>query len=94
MIFGIPVAELSAPALVGVFVVMMFYGKVVPRSFLNDEQKTSESWRSAYEKEREARDSLQTQVKELLEIARTSRDVLVALSKASEKIRNESGGSP
>lgn len=87
--FGL--AALTAPTLVGVAVLMLLTGRIVPRATLEDARSDAANWRTAYEQEREARSALQKQNGELLELAKTSTSVLTALGQTSQKLSKETG---
>ena len=89
MLEGIPVVGLTAPGLLGLFVLLMFLGKIVPRSTLLDKQKEADQWREAYEAEREARASSDAQTVELLEVSKTTHAISMAMFDA---IRHQAGG--
>lgn len=88
---GIPLFGLTAPAILGIFVLMVFTGRLVPRSVLRDKDEETERWRLAYEAEREARVVSDNQTAKLLIAVETNRDVLMALFKALNS-NHESGG--
>jgi hypothetical protein len=90
---GIPIFGLTAPAILGIAVLMLFTGRLIPRSVLKDKQEESERWRLAYEAEREARLVSDNQTAKLLIAVETNRDVLLALFKALNN-HDESGGPP
>lgn len=90
MIGEVGLSALTAPALVGLAVLMLLTGRIVPRATLQDARAEASNWREAYELEREARSALQQQNGELLELAKTSTSVLTALGQTSEKLRKES----
>lgn len=78
MLDGIPFADLTAPTLLGIFVLMMFLGRIVPRRTLDDQIKQTEKWQTAYELERQARVSSDSQTTELLEIVKATHSIVVA----------------
>lgn len=89
MFEGIPVVGLTAPGLLGIFVLLLFAGRIVPRSTLRDKQLEANQWREAYEKEREARASSDAQTVELLEVSKTTHAISVAMF---DVIRQTTGG--
>lgn len=91
MIDGIPLTNLTPSALLGIAVVLMMFGKLVPRSALTDKDAEVERWRKAYEAEREARATSDAQTAELLEVAKTTHNLIVAMFGTTERVR-ESGG--
>lgn len=94
MIDGIPIATLTAPTLVGIIVILILIGRLVPWTVLKKAEKEAEKWQKAYEAEREARKLLAGQNAELLEIARTTHDILDAMFQTPSigKHRGSSGG--
>lgn len=83
---------LSAPALLGLAVFLLLMGKIVPRSTMLDKMAEAERWRAAYEAEREAREEVEKQTKELYELAKTTHAVIVAMFETIDHKR-EGGGS-
>lgn len=91
MLDGVPLTNLTPAALVGIGVILMMLGKLVPRSALMDKDAEVERWRKAYEAEREARATSDAQTAELLEVAKTTHNLIVAMFGTADRIR-ESGG--
>ena len=91
MIEGIPIADLSAPALLGIAVLLLLFGKIVPRTTLADKAAEAERWRLAYEAERDARVISDAQTAQLLELAKTTHNIIVAMFGATEHIRPSGG---
>jgi hypothetical protein len=91
MLDGIPIAGLTAPALLGLAVLMLLLGRIVPRSTLQDKAKECEQWRLAYEAEREARAASVAQTVELLELAKTTHDIIVAIFYTKERLVKSGG---
>lgn len=88
MLLGdLSLAVLSSSALLGLTVLLLLTGRIVPRSTLRDRIDESERWRSAYEAEREARSLSDAHTVELLEVAKTTQAIILAIAKASETIR-------
>jgi hypothetical protein len=79
MLDGVPITGLTAPALLGIAVMMLLLGRIVPRSTFDEKAKEAEHWRLAYEKEREARATSDAQTVELLELAKTTHNLMVAV---------------
>ena len=78
MLDGIPFADLTAPGLLGVTVILLLLGRIVPRNTLTDKADESEKWRQAYIVERDARLASDSQKEELLELAKTTHSIVVA----------------
>lgn len=91
MIDGLPVVGLTAPALLGIAVLLLLLGKIVPRATLTDKAEESERWRHAYEAEREARATSDAQTVELLELAKTTHNIIVTMFGTAERTQ-QSGG--
>lgn len=91
MIEGIPLAGLTAPALLGLAVLMLLRGKIWSDAAYKEKREEADRWREAYEREREARDYSESHTEELLELAKTSHAVLTAMFQNSERIA-QSGG--
>lgn len=89
MLEGIPFEKLTAPSLVGLIVVLILLGWLVPRRTLQDKQDEAERWRQAYETERQARSEADAQTAELLEVARTTHALIQAIFSNSEQMRRE-----
>jgi hypothetical protein len=92
MFEGISIGDLTPPALLGLAVLLLLFGKIVPRATLMDKSKEAQQWREAYEKEREARSLSEAQNAELLELGKTTYNVLVAMFGTTERIRNSDEG--
>jgi hypothetical protein len=91
---GVPLFGLTAPAILGIAVLMLMTGRLIPRSVFRDKHEESERWRMAYEAEREARLVSDNQTTKLLIAVETNRDVLLALFKALNSNYDESGDPP
>lgn len=86
MIEGIPIIDLGPPVIVSVTVLMLLTGRIIPRSTFVDKTQECDRWRQAYEAEREARAATDRQTVELLEVAKTTHDVIVAMFQGSERV--------
>lgn len=93
MFDGISVASLTPPTLLCVVVLMILLGRLVPRTTLKDKAAESERWRLAYEAEREARATSDAQTAELLELAKTTHNIIAAMFGTTEHIRQSGGAS-
>lgn len=87
MIENVPLVGLSAPAILGLAVIFLLTGRIVPRATLKDKADESERWRLAYEAEREARSKSEAQTTQLLEVAKTTQALISGLFANSERIR-------
>lgn len=79
MIEGIPIVGLTAPTLLGITVLLLLTGRLVPRVTLKDKADECEKWRLAYIAEREARATSDAQTVELLEGVKANHAVISAL---------------
>jgi len=87
MLDGIPFADLTAPTLLGLTVLLLLLGRIVPRTTLLEKAKEAEKWRLAYEAEKERATTSDAQTAELLEVARTTHSIIVAVFGAEERAR-------
>jgi len=89
MIEGLPISvgSLSAPAILGILVLMLFTGKLWTNAAYQEKKADAERWRLAYEAERDARRISEAQTAELLELAKTTHSFIVATFSNSERIR-------
>lgn len=92
MIYGIPVEKLTAPVLLGITILLILTGLLVPRRTYKDKAEESERYRAAFETEREARMLADRQTAQLLEGQKAQHAMIVAIFENSETIRRESGG--
>jgi hypothetical protein len=79
MLDGIPLLNLTPSVLLGIVVLFIFLGRLVTRQTLLDERERTQEWKKAFEVEREARILADAQTAELLELAKTSHDILNAM---------------
>lgn len=91
MLEGVPLVGLTAPGLLGLAILLLLTGRIVPRSTLMDKIAEANQWRLAYEAEREARATSDAQTSELLEVSKTTHTITVAMFDA---IRHQTGGPP
>jgi len=77
-LIGIPAESLTLGGLLGMAVLAILTGWLVPRSTLRDKQRECDWLRSSNEEK-------DRQITELLEVARTAEQVLAALPKAAER---------
>lgn len=76
MLDGIPIADLTAKTLLGITVLMIFLGWLVPKWVWKEKSEEANNWRKAYEAEREARATSDAQTAQLLELAKTTHDII------------------
>lgn len=91
MIDGIPLSVLTPGALLGIAILMLFTGRLWTKAAYDEKVKEATQWRLAYEAEREARRTADSQTAELLELAKTTHSFMTAVFQNSERIR-QSGG--
>lgn len=92
MFEGIPLVGLSAPVLLGITVLLLLVGRIVPRTTLVDKQQEAADWKAAYEAEREARAKSDAQTVELLEVSKTTHAISVAMFDVIRQRLGQSGG--
>lgn len=88
---GIPWSQLTPPVLLGIAVLLVLLGRLKPKSDIDKADEAAEKWRLAYEAEREARAVADAQTAELLELAKTTHSIVLALFGSSGQ-RHQSGG--
>lgn len=87
MFDGIPFEKLTAPVLLGITVLMILLGLLIPRYMYKEKARECENYRLAYETEREARIALNRQTIELFEVVKTTHSIVVAMFEASGRVR-------
>lgn len=89
---------LGAASLVGIFIILVFTGRIVPNStvmkMLEFREQQIRDWRDAYLKSEEARGVQDKQVQELLEHSRTTVRVLESLQRTTTPNRSDAGHAP
>lgn len=93
MLDGIPIGDLTAPTLLGLTVLMVLLGWLVPKAMWKEKSEEAERWRLAYEAEREARSTSDAQTVELLELAKTTHNIIVAMFGTTERMEKSGGSS-
>ena len=88
MFNGISVVQLTPSVLLGIAILMLLMGRLIPRTTYQDKANEAEKWRQAYEAERAARTISDAQTRELLEIAKTSELFLRAVVQQSETMKS------
>lgn len=91
VIDGLPIKDFTAPTLLGLAVILILLGMLVPRYIYNEKKEECEKWRLAFEAERKARETSDRQTAELLELAKTTHKIIAATFSTTERLR--SGGS-
>lgn len=88
-LLGFPADSLTLAGLLGLAVLAILFGWLVPRKTLTDEQRETEHWRTAYENaERRACEQAE-QIKELAELARTTHAIVAALPRRRDDRRSD-----
>ena len=75
----IPLIGLTAPTLVGLAVLFLMTGRIVPRTTYQEKIKEAADWRQAYENEREARAKSEQHMVELLEVSKANYAIVHAV---------------
>lgn len=96
-IFGLPELQSSAAVLLGIVVLLILTGQLVPRRTMRDRiedrnerisalQRQSDMWQRAYENAMASRHLADNHVGELMEVARTTTHVLNSLPSAEPAV--------
>lgn len=78
-LIGIPADSLTLGGLLGLAVLAVLFGWLVPRRTLTDQQRQTERWQAAFENAEKARAEQAEQIRELSELARTTNAMITAL---------------
>ena len=92
MFEGIPLVGLTAPTLLGIAILLLLVGRIVPRATLEDKKQEAADWKAAYETEREARIKSDAQTGELLEVSKTTHAITVAMFDVIRSTTQQVGG--
>lgn len=77
MIDGIPLSDLAPPTLLGIGILLVMFGRLVPWWFYKAKAEEAEKWRLAFEKEREARVASDAQAAQLTrELSKTTNNMV------------------
>lgn len=87
MFMGIQVTDLTAPVLLGITVLMILSGLLVPRRVYKDKAEESERWQQSFETERERANISDAQTAQLLEAQKTSHALNVAIFEAIKTLQ-------
>lgn len=93
MIDGISIIGLTPAGLLLITVLMVFTGRLIPKSTYQEKVKEADQWRLAYEAERTRATSSDAQTRELLEMAKTSVSFHTAMYEVSKQRENALGDS-
>lgn len=87
---------IGAAGLLTLVVLLILWGKLVPRSVMEDLRRDKDAqiatWKAAYERSEEAREIMRHQITSLLEMARTTTHVIEAIPKAAASVNHKGGG--
>lgn len=70
---------------------LILIGRLKPKSDIDAAHEACEKWRLAYEAEREARGISDAQTAELLELAKTTHSIVLALFGSADRARHSGG---
>lgn len=79
MLADIPIVDLTAPTLLGIGIIFLLTGRLHTRFSYMEKKEEADRWRAAYEVERDARITSDAQTVELLEVAKTTHDIISAM---------------
>jgi hypothetical protein len=82
MLDGLPIAPISAGGLVGLVVLMILTGRLVPRRTHDDALKDRDAWRTAH-------GALREQMQEIIPLIRATHAVLTAVPHAARRVRED-----
>lgn len=85
VIFGVPVAGLTAPVLLGIGILLILTGRLVPRRTYDDALRDRDRWQAAHSVSEEARLTQTRQLDAVLEVGETVKQVMTAL----DRVRRE-----
>jgi hypothetical protein len=88
-VWGIPVGDMSAPVLLGIAIVLILRGRLVPRSTYDDLRADRDQWREAHRLSEEARLTQTRQLDAVLEVGETVKNVMNALDSVRREGRPE-----
>lgn len=79
MIDGVPILELTPSVLLGIVILMVLTGRLVPRRTFQDMKEDRDGWRAAHRVSEEARVEISKQLDVALEVGDTMRQVLTGI---------------
>lgn len=85
MLDGVPIVQLTPGILLGVGILAILTGRLVPRRTYDDVKEDRDSWRAAHQLSEHERVIVTEQMKELLEHAKTTNAIIRALPHAAEE---------
>lgn len=87
MIDGIPITDLTAPTLLGIGILLVMFGRLVPWWFYKAKVEEAEKWRMAFEAEKEARINTVAQTQKLIDVTEDIHSIVVAVFRGAELTR-------
>jgi len=87
MFMGISIETLTASSLLGLAVLMILFGRLVPRRVYQDKAEEASRWQLAFEIQRERSDKQDVQIESLLEQGKTTHALITAVFSNSAAIR-------
>jgi hypothetical protein len=87
MLPGIPIGDIAPPTLVGIFFLLVFFGRLVPWWFYKSKADEAEKWRAAFEVEREARIASVAQTEKLIDSTKELHGAVMAVLHGAELTR-------
>lgn len=91
MLNGIPILDFAPASLLGIAILLILTGRLVPKAAIAEKQLEADRWRLAYENEKAAREKADTQTSDLLEVAKTTNHMVHAMFIAADHIRRSGG---
>jgi hypothetical protein len=80
-LWGVPLIALTTPTLLGIAILMVLTGRLVPRSTYDDKAEEANKWQAAHKVSEEARLSQTRQMDAVMEVGETVKNVLTALER-------------
>lgn len=92
MIDGIPIADLAPPTLVGIFFLLVVFGRLVPWGLYKAKVEECDKWRAAYEAERDARLAAVDQTKQLVDATEDIHEIVASVFRGAQLTRQTGEG--
>ena len=86
MFVDLSLTTISSAGLLGIAVLLILTGRLIPRATYKDKSEEADRWRRAYEAEKTARGIADAQTNELLEVAKTTHAIIAAMASTSERL--------
>jgi len=94
MVDGIPIAGLTAPALLLLAVWFILTGRIIPRRTYDDLLRDRDEWRTAHRLSESERINQAKQIDALLEVGITVESIMRSMPHPSNNMPQDGGGSP